>query len=375
MHFIDLKAQYGLLKSRIDARIHNVLEHGCYILGSEVFELEEKLAAFVDVKHAITCANGTDALTLSLLALDIKSGDFVITTPFTFFATAEAIAFSGATPIFVDIEEATFNIDPCLLGETLERCNQAGVNVKAVIAVDLFGLPASYDDIEPICKSFGVSLIEDSAQGFAGKLGTRKAGSFGDIATTSFFPAKPLGCYGDGGAVFTNNDELANKIRSLRIHGKGEDKYDNIQIGINSRLDTIQAAVLLEKLSIYPNEIEKRQLVASRYASELKGTPLITPTVPDGFKSVWAQYSLLAPSEEKRNLYMMALKEKGIPSAIYYRKPLHLQSAFEYLDYHEGDFPVTERISETIFSLPMHPYLSVEDQTLVIDTLKLCLDE
>ncbi len=370
MQFIDLQAQYRLLKSDINARIQNVLDHGNYVMGPEVRELEEKLATFIDVKHAITCANGTDALTLSLLALGIKEGDVVITTPFTFFATAEVITFAGAIPMFVDIDENTFNISPVLLEQALEECKENKKNVKAVITVDLFGLPAAYDEIEPLCKAYGVALIEDSAQGFAGEIANRKAGSFGNIATTSFFPAKPLGCYGDGGAIFTNDDEIAEKLRSLRVHGKGKDKYDNVLVGMNSRLDTIQAAILLEKLAVYPKEIELRQEVASRYSRMLSDNDLKTPVTPGGYKSVWAQYSLVAHSEKQRTKYMDALKERGIPSVVYYGKALHLQTALEKLDYKVGDFPIAERISKTIFSLPMHPYLSEDDQILVVDALK-----
>ncbi|WP_318485085.1 DegT/DnrJ/EryC1/StrS family aminotransferase, partial [Photobacterium leiognathi] len=250
MQFIDLAAQYQHLKNKIDARIHKVLDHGHYIMGPEVFELEEKLAEYVGVKHAITCANGTDALTLAMMALDIKEGDAVFCPTFTFFATAETIAFASATPVFVDSDENTFNICPIDLEKRIQHVIAEGKLVpKAIVSVDLFGLPANYPEIEKIAEKYNLKLIEDAAQGFGGSINNKKAGSFGDIATTSFFPAKPLGCYGDGGAIFTNNDEYAELIKSYRVHGKGTDKYDNVRVGVNSRLDTIQAAILLEKLA------------------------------------------------------------------------------------------------------------------------------
>ena len=263
MEFIDLQAQYQHLKTRIDKRIAKVLDHGKYIMGPEVQELEEKLADYVGVKHAISCANGTDALQLCLMTLDIKAGDAVFCPTFTFFASAEVIAFAGATPVFVDSDERTFNICPVDLEKRIKAVISEGkLNLKAIIAVDLFGLPANYPELERIAQKYGLKLIEDAAQGFGGDINGQRAGSFGDIATTSFFPAKPLGCYGDGGAIFTNNDEYAELIRSYRVHGKGKDKYDNVRVGINSRLDTVQAAILLEKLIEFPTELIKRQRAA-----------------------------------------------------------------------------------------------------------------
>ncbi|WP_239031296.1 DegT/DnrJ/EryC1/StrS family aminotransferase [Pseudoalteromonas sp. MMG024] len=354
MQFIDLQAQYKHLQDKIDARIRTVLEHGKYIMGPEVQELEQQLAEYVGVKHAITCANGTDALQLTMMAFDIKAGDAVFCPTFTFFATAEVVAFSGATPVFVDSDEATFNICPQDLERQIEKVIAAGqLTPKAIIAVDLFGLPANYPELERIANKFGLKLIEDAAQGFGGEINGQRAGSFGDIATTSFFPAKPLGCYGDGGALFTNDDDLAELLRSYRVHGKGSDKYDNVRIGMNSRLDTIQAAVLLEKLAEFPTELVKRNAAAEKYTAELS-TRFNTPHVPAGYLSSWAQYTLV---DENRDAIMAEYKAQGIPTMIYYGTCMHEQTAFKGLGYSHGDFPVAERLARQVFSLPMHPYL------------------
>lgn len=354
MQFIDLEAQYQHLKEKIDARIHKVLDHSKYIMGPEVFELEDKLAEYVGVKHCVTCANGTDALTLSMMVLDVKAGDAVFCPTFTFFATAETIAFANATPVFVDSDEATFNICPIDLEKQIQRVIADGQLVpKAIVAVDLFGLPANYPEIEKLAKKYNLKLIEDAAQGFGGSINGKMAGSFGDIATTSFFPAKPLGCYGDGGAIFTNNDEYAELLKSLRIHGKGADKYDNVRIGVNSRLDTIQAAVLLEKLEEFPKELANRNKTAEQYEQELS-SQFVTPQVPSGYISSWAQYTVCS---DKRNESMNEFNKKGIPTMVYYRTCMHQQSAFSSLKYKSGDFPVAEKLSEQVFSLPMHGYL------------------
>jgi len=366
MHFIDLQAQYQHLKKRIDKRIETVLNHGKYIMGPEVIELEEKLSEYVDVKHTVTCANGTDALQLSLMALGIKPGDAVFCPTFTFFATAEAIAFVGATPVFVDSEESTFNICPVDLENRINKVIADGELIpKAIITVDLFGLPANYPTLERITKQYDLKLIEDAAQGFGGEINGKRAGSFGDIATTSFFPAKPLGCYGDGGAIFTNNDEYAELLRSYRVHGKGRDKYDNVRIGMNSRLDTIQAAILLEKLAIFDNELRARNRVAESY-SQVLAKSFSVPKVPAGYLSSWAQYTLIA---ENRDHYMAELKHKNIPSVVYYGCCMHQQSAFAYLGYKKGDFKVSESLSQQVFSLPMHPYLSDEQINTVTQML------
>ncbi|MCR8922125.1 DegT/DnrJ/EryC1/StrS family aminotransferase [Dasania sp. GY-MA-18] len=354
MQFIDLASQYQHLKARIDMRIQNVLDHGQYIMGPEVQELEEALAEYVGVKHAITCANGTDALTLSMMALEIKEGDAVFCPTFTFFATAETIAFQRATPIFVDSDESTFNICP----KDLERCikqtiAEGKLSPKAIVAVDLFGLPANYPELEKLAKKYDLKLIEDAAQGFGGSINGKRAGSFGDIATTSFFPAKPLGCYGDGGAIFTDNDEYAELIRSYRVHGKGSDKYDNVRVGMNSRLDTIQAAILLEKLAEFPRELTCRDRAAAEYEKELSGS-YKTPQVPKGYTSSWAQYTLV---DENRDAIMREYKNKGIPTAIYYGTCMHQQTVFKALSFRKDNCPVAERLAKQVFSLPMHAYL------------------
>ncbi|MBD3652400.1 DegT/DnrJ/EryC1/StrS family aminotransferase [Kangiella sp.] len=355
MQFIDLAAQYKHLKQRIDKRIQKVLEHGQYIMGPEVLELEEKLADYVGAKHAITCANGTDALTLAMMTLGVKEGDAVFCPTFTFFATAEVIAYEGATPVFVDSNPDTFNICPKDLEKRIQEVISKGeLNPKAIIAVDLFGLPANYPEIEAIAHKYNLKLVEDAAQGFGGEINGKRAGSFGDIATTSFFPAKPLGCYGDGGAVFTNNDDFAALIKSYRVHGQGKDKYDNVRIGMNSRLDTIQAAILLEKLEEFPVELKARNVAADKYNAEFKGR-YKTPFVPEGYFSSWAQYTL---QSENREVVMGQFQEKSMPTMIYYGTCMHQQTAFEYLGYSDNDYPVATRLSKEVFSLPMHAYLS-----------------
>jgi len=359
MQFIDLQAQYQHLKTKIDKRIADVLNHGKYIMGPEVQELEEKLAKYIGVKHAITCANGTDALTLSLMVLGIKEGNAVFCPTFTFFATAEVVSFANATPVFVDSNEQTFNICAKDLEKQIQKVISEGkLKPKAIIAVDLFGLPANYPEIEVIAKKYDLKLIEDAAQGFGGSITDsqgiiKKAGSFGDIATTSFFPAKPLGCYGDGGAIFTNSDEYAELLRSYRVHGKGSDKYDNIRIGMNSRLDTIQAAILLEKLAEFPQELINRNKAATNYENELANL-YKTPQVPTGYESSWAQYTMLSDNREQ---VMAEYKTQGIPTVIYYATCMHQQAVYAGLGYQEGDFPVAEKLCKQVFSLPMHPYI------------------
>ncbi|KAF7788290.1 hypothetical protein PRUB_a2915 [Pseudoalteromonas rubra] len=356
MQFIDLAAQYQHLKDKIDARIQTVLDHGHYIMGPEVQELEQQLSEFVGVKHTVSCANGTDALTLALMVLEVKAGDAVFCPTFTFFATAETIAFEGATPVFVDSNAQTFNICPVDLEKRIEAVIAEGkLKPKAIIAVDLFGLPADYPAIRKIADKYDLKVIEDAAQGFGGEINGRRAGSFGDIATTSFFPAKPLGCYGDGGALFTDNDDYAKLLRSYRVHGKGKDKYDNVHIGMNSRLDTIQAAILLEKLAAFPEELINRNQAAERYSSELAGK-YETPVVPEGYLSSWAQYTL---KTENRDAEMAKYKDQGIPTMVYYGTCMHQQTAFKELGYQEGDFPVAESLAKTVFSLPMHGYMQV----------------
>jgi dTDP-4-amino-4,6-dideoxygalactose transaminase len=370
MQFIDLQSQYQHLKNKIDKRISDVLNHGKYIMGPEVQELEAKLADYVGVKHAITCANGTDALTLSLMVLDIKEEDAVFCPTFTFFATAEVISFAGATPVFVDSDETTFNISPSDLERQIQQTLAEGkLHPKAIIAVDLFGLPANYPELERIAKQYNLKFIEDAAQGFGGSItdnqgNMKRAGSFGDIATTSFFPAKPLGCYGDGGAIFTNNDEYAALVKSYRVHGKGSDKYDNVRIGMNSRLDTIQAAILLEKLAAFPQELVNRTKVAEIFTFELSKR-YKAPLVPEGYLSSWAQYTLVA---EDRNAEMEKYKAKGIPTMVYYGTCLHEQTAFAHLDYQIGDFPIAEKLAISVFSIPMHGYLNERAVKEIVDS-------
>lgn len=360
MQFIDLQAQYRSIEDKIKARINGVLEHGKYIMGPEVSELEERLADYVGVKHCISCANGTDALQLALMAKGIGPGDAVFTTAFTFFATAEVIALAGATPVFVDIDPNTYNISAEKLDAEVIKIKAEGkYTPKAIIAVDLFGQPANYTEIEQLAKKHNLYLVEDGAQGFGGEIHGRRACSFGDVATTSFFPAKPLGCYGDGGALFTNDDELAEVLRSLRVHGKGIDKYDNVRVGLNSRLDTLQAAILLEKFAIFPQEVELRNQVAQKYTSQLS-SDFITPSVPNGFLSSWAQYTLRPKSGLAREEYQEKLKSAGIPTAIYYGKSLHLQSALSDKCV-TADLSYSEEFEGNVFSLPMHPYLSDKD--------------
>ncbi len=376
MEFRDLKRQYQVLKPQMDAAMLEVAENCNFISGKQVTELEQQLAEYVGVKHCVTCGNGTDALTLVMMAWDIKAGDAVFVPTFTFFASAEVVAFEGATPVFVDVDERTFNVDPVKLEEAIEQVkNEGKLNPRAVIAVDLFGQPADYTKIEEICKKHGLLLLEDGAQGFGGKIGDRTACSFGDAAATSFFPAKPLGCYGDGGAVFTNDDEMADYMRSIRVHGKSPaDKYDNLRIGLNSRLDTIQAAVLKVKLQAFKDhELESVNRAAKLY-DEYLGNVVKTPVVPEGFYSSWAQYTLILDSKEQRTHLQKELKEQGIPTMVYYPKPMHLQGAFADLGYKKGDFPVAESLCERVLSLPMHPYLNEEDIRFVANAVKAALN-
>ncbi len=376
MEFRDLKRQYQVLKPQMDAAMLEVAENCNFISGKQVTELEQRLAEYVGVKHCVTCGNGTDALTLIMMAWDIKAGDAVFVPTFTFFASAEVVAFEGATPVFVDVDERTFNVDPVKLEEAIEQVKKEGkLNPRAVIAVDLFGQPADYTKIEEICKKHGLLLLEDGAQGFGGKIGDRTACSFGDAAATSFFPAKPLGCYGDGGAVFTNDDEMADYMRSIRVHGKSPaDKYDNLRIGLNSRLDTIQAAVLKVKLQAFKDhELESVNRAAKLY-DEYLGNVVKTPVVPEGFYSSWAQYTLILDSKEQRTHLQKELKEQGIPTMVYYPKPMHLQGAFADLGYKKGDFPVAESLCERVLSLPMHPYLNEEDIRFVANAVKAALN-
>lgn len=370
MEFRDLKAQYQNLKEEIDEKVLSVMQRAQFISGPEVKELEQELAHYVGAKHCITCANGTDALELVLLAWGIGKGDAVFVPTFSFMSTAEVVASVGAFPIFVDIDPGTFNINLEKLEQAIIKAQNEGKhNLRAIIPVNLFGLPADYECITDIAQKYNLKILEDGAQGFGGAINGRRACSFGDAAITSFFPAKPLGCYGDGGAMFTYDDELASLLRSLTVHGKGTEKYDNIRIGRNSRLDTIQAAVLQVKLKAFKEyELDAVNRVADEYTKRLSGI-VRTPHVPEGYLSSWAQYSILLESEEQRNNLQVRLKEQGIPSMIYYPRPLHLQTVFAYCGYSEGDFQVAEEASRCVLSLPMHPYFVGKDMDKVCDEI------
>ncbi len=366
INFIDLKAQQQTIYPSILERIQTVLAHGQYIMGPEIKELEARLASYVGAKHAISCSSGTDALLMPLLAYGVGLGDAIFTSPFTFIATAEVIQLLEAIPVFVDIDPKTFNIDADALAAAIANLGRnpktAHLRPKGIIPVDLFGQPADYDRINEIARQHGLFVLEDAAQSFGATYKGRRAGGLADVAATSFFPAKPLGCYGDGGAIFTDNDELAAIMRSIRVHGQGTHKYDNVRIGINGRLDTLQAAILLAKLDIFDQEVMARQKVAQRYSAGLKEVvevPYVTPECT----SVWAQYSVL--SDHREDL-QAKLKAAGIPTAVYYPLPLHLQGAFTHLGHKPGDFPVSEQAAQRIFSLPMHPYLTEDDQEKII---------
>lgn len=370
MQFRDLAKQYQVLKSDIDNAMLSVAFGAHYIMGPQVKELEQELAAYTGVKHCLTCANGTDALTLALKAWSIGPGDAVFVPDFTFFASAEVVSLEGATPIFVDVDETTFNIDVTSLEKAIIQVQAEGkLTPKVIVAVDLFGLPANYPLIKTVAQKYNLLILEDGAQGFGGSIHGQKACSFGDIATTSFFPAKPLGCYGDGGAVFTNNDEWAQLMNSYRVHGKGTDKYDNVRIGMNSRLDTIQAAILQVKLHVFDKEVELVNEAARHYTELLKDN-VKTPVIPEGLGSSWAQYTIQLPTGDQRNKLQAALKEAGIPSMVYYPKPMHLQTAFQNTEQPAGcKCEVAERLCNTVLSLPMHPYMESSDIEHICSTL------
>jgi UDP-2-acetamido-2-deoxy-ribo-hexuluronate aminotransferase len=355
MQFVDLPAQYQKYQQEIDKAIAAVLASSRFINGPEVQELEQELSRFVDVPHAVGCASGTDALLLALMALGIGEGNEVITTPFTFIATAETIALAGARPVFVDIEPDTYNLDPRLI--------EAAVNerTKAIIAVDIFGLPANYGALQELADRYGLMLIEDAAQSLGAEQNGRKCGSFGTMATTSFFPAKPMGCYGDGGMIFTDDELLAERLRMLRNHGQ-QRRYHHSLLGTNSRLDTLQAAILLAKLPFFPAEISRRRDIAARY-SEKFSRYFQVPVEPSGYASVYAQYSLRT---QQRSRVLDRLHEAGVPTAIHYPVPLHLQEVFSSLGYRSGDLPVAEQVCQEIFSLPVHPFLTEAEQENII---------
>ena len=401
MQFRDLKQQYQVLREEMDRAILDAVASGAYIMGPQVKELEKQLADYVGVKHCLTCANGTDALTLALKAWGIGPGDAVFVPDFTFFSSAEVVSLEGATPVFVDVHEETFNIDAADLERAVKKVVAEGrLRPRVVVAVDLFGLPADYQAVRAIADKYGLLVLEDGAQGFGGSIErfpvkpgmtdvvmagpdrpSKRACSFGDISTTSFFPAKPVGCYGDGGAVFTDNDEWAALIESYRVHGKGQFKYDNVRIGLNSRLDTVQAAVLQVKLKAFAEyELDAVNEAAAKYTKRLQG--LAVPIIPEGFRSSWAQYTLRLRDKEQRDALQSALKAEGIPSMVYYPKPMHLQTAFAQTpDQVGGDervipgltgnlCPVATSLCDRVLSLPMHPYLTDEQIDTVCAAVK-----
>lgn len=371
MEFRDLKKQYQVLKSEIDKAVEGVMTSGAFILGKPVQELEEKLAAYVGRKYCVGVANGTDALQLSLMAYDIGPGDAVFTSDFTYFASAGSASIIGATPVFVDIDLRTFNMSEADLEEKIKKVLAGGkLQPKFIVPVDLFGLPADYTQILPIAEKYGLKVLEDGAQGFGGAIDGKRACSFGDISTTSFFPAKPLGCYGDGGAIFTDDDIIAARLRSLRAQGKSPvDKYDNREIGMNSRLDTLQAAILLPKFKAFAGyELDAVNTVANRYTEAFRDK-MIVPLIPEGFYSTWAQYTLLLDSKEQRDSLQKKLKEKGIPTMVYYPRGLHQQEAYSWMGLGDEDYPNTVSAAHRVLSLPMHPYMTEEDQTFIIDSV------
>lgn len=371
MQFIDLQKQYQVLKNDIDSSISNVLNKSNYILGEDVTCLENELAEYVGVKHCITCANGTDALTLALKTFNLSEKDAIFVPTFTFFASAETISQNGNPIFFVDVDEKTFNISIPSLEKTIEKVKKEGkYNPKCVVAVDLFGQCANYTKLKEICKKYDLLLLEDGAQGFGGSIDGKMACSFGDIATTSFFPAKPLGCYGDGGAIFTNNDDYATLLKSLRFHGKGSDKYDNVRLGFNSRLDTLQAAILRIKLKAFSDyELANRQAIAKKYDALLKNIVNI-PYLPEGFLSSYAQYTLILNSEEERKSLQAYLKEKNIPSMIYYPKCMHEQTVYNDYKFNLDDLKNGENLAKKVLSIPMHPYLEDKDIEFIAENVK-----
>ena len=375
MQFRDLKKQYSVLKSDIDQAMIDVAGSSQYINGPWVRELEAQLAEYVGVKHCITCANGTDALSIAMMVWGIGPGDAVFVPDFTFFSSGEVVSLAGGTPVFVDVDKATYNISAESLEAAIIKVKEEGsLKPKAVVAVDLFGLPADFDAVRAVADKYGIKVLEDGAQGFGGEINGRKACSFGDISTTSFFPAKPLGCYGDGGAVFTDDDEVAALVQSIRVHGKGTMKYDNVRVGLNSRLDTLQAAILQVKLKAFIDyELADVNKVAEKYTellSETLGDKVVLPVIPEGYLSSWAQYTIQLKNRETRDAVQAALKEKGIPSMIYYPKPMHKQEAFGIAGEYGFDCSNTEALCDTVLALPMHPYMSDEEIREVAAALK-----
>lgn len=372
IEFNDLGAQRRRIGASMDEAIQRVLDHGRFILGPEVVELEKQLSAFCGSRHVLSCANGTDALGLALMAKGAKAGQAIFVPSFTFAATAEVVAWCGATAIFVDVLPDTFNMDPNSLEAGITVAKRLGLAPGGIIPVDLFGLPAAYDEVLAIAAKHKMWVVCDAAQSFGATYHGRKVGTFGDMTTTSFFPAKPLGCYGDGGAIFVDDDEMIAVLKSLRVHGQGTDKYDNVRVGMNARLDTIQAAILIEKLRVFPEEIDARQKIAARY-SEMLGGLVEIPAVPKGLTSVWAQYTVKLPAKVDREAVVKRLKADGIPTAIYYVKPLHQQPAYRHYPSAGNGLPVSERLAGSVLSLPMHPYLDNATQESIANSLRQAL--
>jgi len=369
--FIDLGAQRARIGSAIDAGLLRVAHHGQYILGPEVKTLEADLATFCGAKDCLTVSNGTVALAMPLMAKGIRPGDAVFCPSFTFAATAEVVAWLGATPVFVDVLPDTFNMDPASLEQAIIKAQAQGLKPKCVISVDLFGQAADYDAIEPIVSAHGLWLMSDAAQSFGGAYKARKVGTIGHVTATSFFPSKPLGCYGDGGAIFTDDPEMATIMRSLRVHGQGSDKYDNVRIGLNGRLDTLQAAVLIEKLKILGDEVVARDQVAKRYSDALRDDVPVPVILPE-LVSAWAQYTVQVPASARAAI-IQAMKADGIPTMVYYPKPLHLQTAYKHFPLAGNGLPVSERLANEVLSLPMHPYLDHATQDRVVESFKRAL--
>ncbi len=369
MDFIDLGRQYELIKDKIDFGIKNVLDSRRYIMGPEVMELEEKLAEYTGRKYCLTCGSGTEALQIPLMAYELKKNDAVFVPSFTFFASAESISVAGATPVFVDID-STFNMNVESLETEIKRViNEGKLTPKGIIPVDLFGRSANYDKILPIAEKYNLFVLEDAAQGFGGSLHNKRNGSFGEVSATSFFPAKPLGCYGDGGAIFTDDEELYEKMKSIRVHGMGSNRYDNVRMGINGRMDTIQAVVVLAKLDIFEDELNSRQNVAKWYSDSLKDVLVVPETDPE-YYSAWAQYTLRAHNEEERDKIVREMKNKDIPVMVYYPIPLHKQTAYKNMGYGNEKLTYCDEASKQVFSLPMHPYLEKGEVELICDTLR-----
>ena len=369
MDFIDLGRQYQLIKDKVDAGIQHIIDSRHFIMGPEIAELEKRLAVFTGRKYCLTCGSGTEALQIPLMAYELQKTDAVFVPSFTFFASAESVNLAGATPVFVDID-STFNMSIESLEKEIARVLEEGkLTPRGIIPVDLFGRSANYDAILPIAEKYGLFVLEDAAQGFGGSLHGKRNGAFGDVSATSFFPAKPLGCYGDGGAIFTDDEALYNKMKSIRVHGMGSDRYDNIRMGMNGRMDTMQAVVVLAKLDIFEDELKARQEVAAWYTEELADSFVVPETDPEYF-SAWAQYTLRAKNAEERAKIIEGMKEKGIPVMIYYPIPLHEQTAYKNLGYGDVKLPYCSQAAKEVFSLPMHPYLKREEVRYICETLK-----